>query len=262
MQQQLLYDHSSLSITLGLFVLIAVFNECGFRIGRFVQNRTDDEIKSLTGAIQASILGMLALLLGFTFSMSMQRYDNRSQALIAEANAIGTVILRVELLPERYRSEANRLLQQYVEQRVAVGKIDLTRRAERRDYNLRIAQLQSRLWALAVASAQDDPRPVTSGAFINALNEMIDSQGRRNALLEMHVPEVVLLLLFVVFVASGGILGYSSGLSGHRVVAPTLMVSLLISLIVFIIIDLDRPKRGLIQVNQNSMLMLQQEGLD
>lgn len=259
MQTPLLYDFSSLSITLGLFVLIVVFNEFGFRLGRFIQNRTDDEIKTLTGAIQASILGLLALLLGFTFSMSMQRFDNRSQALIAEANAIGTVILRVELLPEAHRANAHELLRQYVDQRVAVGRIDLTRRSERREYEIRIAKLQTELWTLAVAAAQADPRPVTSGAFINALNEMIDAQGRRNALLEMHVPEVVLLLLFVVFVASGGILGYSSGLSGRRIVAPTLMVSFLIALIVFIIIDLDRPKRGLIQVDQNSLLLLQWE---
>lgn len=76
-------------------------------------------------------------------------------------------------------------------------------------------------------------------------------------MLQMHVPEVVLYLLFLVFIASGGILGYSSGLSGKRVMSPTMMVSFLIALIVFIIIDLDRPKRGLIQVNQGPMQTLQ-----
>ena len=91
-QQQILYNFPSIAITAILFVLIIMCNEIGFRIGRYVQNRTDDEIKTLTGAIQASVLGLLALLLGFTFSMSMQRYDNRSQALISEANAIGTAV--------------------------------------------------------------------------------------------------------------------------------------------------------------------------
>ena len=106
--------------------------------------------------------------------------------------------------------------------------------------------------------AAEEPRPVTSGAFITSLNDMIDSQGRRNALLQLHVPEIVLLLLFAVFIASGGMLGYSSGLGGKRVLAPTLMVSFLIAMIVFIIIDLDRPKRGLIQVNQGSIVELRQ----
>ncbi len=258
MKQQLLYDFSSVGITFSLFVLIVVFNEIGFRAGRYIQNRTDTEIKALTGAIQASILGLLALLLGFTFSMSMQRYDNRSLALIDEANAIGTVVLRVQLLPERLRPEMDRLLRDYVDQRVAVAGVDLSRRAERQESNARIERMQADIWALAVQAAEDDPRPVTSGAFLTALNQMIDSQGKRNALLAMHVPEVVLLLLFVVFIASGGMLGYSSGLGGHRVIAPTLMVSFLIALIVFIIIDLDRPRRGLIQVDQDSLVSLRQ----
>lgn len=257
-QEQLLFNFSSIAITATLFVMIMLLNEAGFHVGRFIQESTDEEIKTLTGAIQASILGLLALLLGFTFSMSMQRYDNRSQALISEANAIGTALLRVQLLPEHHQNESLRLLQQYVELRIAIGKIDLTKREERRKYNIQISEVQNELWAIAVKAAHEDPRPVTTGAFISSLNEMIDSQGKRTALLQMHVPEVVLFLLFLVFVASGGILGYSSGLSGKRVVAPTLMVSFLISLIVFIIIDLDRPKRGLIQVDQSSMVMLKE----
>ncbi len=248
----------SILITVSLFVAIMLFNEFGYRIGRLVQKRTDAEVKSLTGSIQASILGLLALLLGFTFSMSMQRFDNRSLALVAEANAIGTTSLRVELLPESYRSTVHALLEEYVELRIAIGKVDLTRSEERKAYRQQINKLQNDIWSLAVEAAREDPRPVTTGAFITALNEMIDSQGKRNALLQMHVPEVVLMLLFAVFIASGGMLGYSSGLGGTRIIIPTVMMSLLISMIVFIIIDLDRPKRGVIQVNQGSMIELRQ----
>lgn len=167
-QQPLLYNFSSIAITATLFILIVIFNEIGFHLGRFIQDRTDTEIKTLTGTIQASILGLLALLLGFTFSMSMQRYDNRSQALISEANAIGTSILRVKLLPEHYHNKASTLLQEYVELRIAIGKIDLTRRQERKKYNIQIAKIQNDLWSLAVMAAQEDPRPVTSGAFMTS----------------------------------------------------------------------------------------------
>ena len=234
MAQPFLYNYDSLLITGVLFLLIVLLNEVGFRIGRFVQHSTDSEVKTLTGSIQGSILGLLALLLGFTFSMSMQRFDGRSEALIAEANAIGTASLRVQLLPVQFQDEANALLARYVDMRIAIGKVDLSHALERKKYNQTIAALQSELWALAVAATNADPRPV------------------------MRVPEVVLLLLFTVFIASGGMLGYSSGLSGKRVVAPTLMVSFLIAMIVFIIIiDLDRPKRGLIMVDQSSLLALQ-----
>ncbi len=256
-QHELLYGYSSIAIAITLFVTIVVFNEVGFRVGRFVQSQTDNEVKVLTGSIQASILGLLALLLGFTFSMSMQRYDNRSMALIEESNAIGTAMLRVQLLPEEYKKEADKLFREYVDLRVTIGQLDLTKIEERNIYNKRVAKIQSDLWSLAISATNSDPRPVTTGAFVKSLNDVIDSQGKRNALLQMHVPEVVLVLLFVVFVSSGGIMGYSAGLSGKRMVAPIILVSLLITLIVFIIIDLDRPKRGLIQVNQEVMIELQ-----
>lgn len=251
--QEILYGYSSITIAVILFFVILIFNEIGFHIGSFVQSRKNDEVKSLTGSIQASILGLLALLLGFTFSMSMQRYDNRSMALIDEANAIGTAALRIQLLPEQYQQDANDMLREYVGLRISVGKIDLTKRDERDKINKEVADLQNTLWLLAVRATNDDPRPVTTGAFVKSLNDVIDNQGKRNALLQMHVPEVVLLLLLIVFVSSGGILGYSGGLSGRRIVAPVMLVSLLITLIVFIIIDLDRPKRGLIQVNQDAL---------
>ncbi|WP_372761478.1 hypothetical protein [Pseudoalteromonas sp.] len=255
-EDELLYGLSSVMIAVGLFVTIIICNEMGFRAGRFIQARTDSEVKALTGSIQGSILGLLALLLGFTFSMSMQRYDNRSMALIDEANSIGTAVLRIELLPAEYQQPASELFEQYLELRVAIGQLDLTKHQQRNDYNKKIANIQAELWTLAVEATNVDPRPVTTGAFVKSLNDVIDSQGKRNALLQMHVPEVVLMLLFVVFISSGGIMGYSAGLSGQRIIAPIVLVSLLITLIVFIIIDLDRPKRGVIQVNQAGMVEL------
>ena len=261
-QQVLLYGYSSVVIVVVLFCAMIAFNEVGFRAGRFVQARTDSEFKSLTGSIQASILGLLALLLGFTFSMSMQRYDNRSMALIDEANTIGTAQLRAQLLPEQFREEAGSLLQQYTRLRVEIGQLDLTKARERNAYNVKIVDLQNRLWSLAVAATEVDPRPVTTGTFVTSLNDVIDSQGKRNALLQMQVPEVVLLLLFVVFISSGGIMGYSAGLSGTRMFAPIALVSTLIALIVFIIVDLDRPKRGLILVNQGPMVELLHEDVE
>lgn len=255
-QSDILYGYNSVVIVGALFLAILLFNELGFRTGRFVQSRTDSEIKSLTGSIQASILGLLALLLGFTFSMSMQRYDNRSMALIDEANAIGTAVLRIELLPENYRDDAKRLFTEYVGLRVDVGKLDLTKAEERSAFADKISRVQSQLWSLAIAATESDPRPVTSGNFVKSLNDVIDSQDKRNALLQMQVPEIVLILLFIVFISSGGMMGYSAGLSGQRVLTPIVLVSTLITLIVFIVVDLDRPKRGVIQVNQAVMVDL------
>lgn len=254
-----MYSQGSVLIVVLLFIAIMLTNEVCFRVGRAIQQNTDEEIKQLTGAIQGSILGLLALLLGFTFSMSMQRFDDRSLAVIEEANTIGTTLLRSHLLPDSEREQAVELLQQYIESRVAISKVNLVSSEDRQRYNAEAKQLQENLWALAIRAAELDPRPITSGSFINALNQMIDAQGKRNALLQMQVPESVMLLLFIVFMTTGGILGYSAGLGGKRVVAPTAVMSLLIVLIVFIIIDLDRPRRGVIQVNQQSLQELSLE---
>ncbi len=255
-ENELFYGLSSVAIVVSLFVTIIFCNELGFRAGRYIQSRTDSDVKALTGSIQGSILGLLALLLGFTFSMSMQRYDNRSMAMIDEVNSIGTAVLRIELLPNEYKQPVRDLFYDYLELRVAIGQVDLTKYQQRSDYNNKIINIQAELWALAVEATNVDPRAVTTGAFVKSLNDVIDSQGKRNALLQMHVPEVVLMLLFVVFISSGGMMGYSAGLSGQRIIAPVVLVSLLITLIVFIIIDLDRPKRGMIQINQAGMVEL------
>lgn len=236
---------------------VIIFNEIGFLAGKLVQRNTDSEIKILTGSVQASILGLLALILGFSFSLSMQRYDDRSHALIAEANSIGTAVLRAQLLPTKYQSEVEYLLKEYIELRIKMSEINLTKIAEREKFNKKVNIVQNKLWLLATSAAEENPNPVTSGAFISSLNDLIDKQGRRNAFLNLHVPEVVLLVLFAIFVAASGILGYSSGLSGKRIMIPIVLISFLVSMIVFIIIDLDRPKRGLIQIDQSPLLALQ-----
>lgn len=256
-QTEFLYPYSSVSIAIALFFAMLLFNEIGFRVGRFVQEHTDSVIMTLTGSIQASVLGLLALMLGFTFSMSMQRYDERSMALIEEANAIGTSMLRIGLLPHEYQSDARKLLARYIDERVAMGTISIIQKELRNEHSRQVSSVLHQLWALAVEATNEDPRAVTTGAFIQSLNSMIDAQGKRNALQEMHVPEAVILLLFIVFIASGGMIGYSGGLSGNRIIAPVVLVTLLITLIVFIIIDLDRPKRGMIQVDRSALLELQ-----
>lgn len=251
-----LYVFPSLLIVAVLFTAIVLTNEVGFRLGRFVQRHTDEEVKSYTGSIQASILGLLALLLGFTFSMSMQRFDARSMALIDEANAIGTVQLRVVLLPDALQSKAAGLLDEYIDLRLAVAELPMNRQAEQQALLTQTAQLQQALWQLVSQAAEQDPRPVTTGMMITALNAMIDAQGKRNAILHMQVPQIVLLVLFAVFSIAGGMMGYSAGLSGHRVFMPIVLVALIITLIVFLIIDLDRPRQGIIQVDQQAMTAL------
>ena len=99
-KEEILYNHSSVLIVIVLFALILLANEAGYWFARRFIKKSDDGIKSQTNAIQAGMLGLLALLMGFSFSMALQRFDGRSAATIEESNAIGTAYLRIGLLPE------------------------------------------------------------------------------------------------------------------------------------------------------------------
>ncbi|WP_237586979.1 bestrophin-like domain [Pontibacter russatus] len=257
--KEIMYDQNSILIVAMLFLLILLANEAGYRLGHYHQSRTDDDVKNHTNTIQAGTLGLLALILGFTFNMALQRYNSRSQAVIQESSAISTALLRTDLLPQPYDSITHALLRNYISLRLAVSNTGHAGFQEQHVLSDETEKLQKMLWIIAVRAAEVDPRPVTTGYFIDALNSMIDAHGERNALLQLHVPEVILFLLFIVFIMSGSLMGYASGLGRRRTTIPTMMMTFLISLVVFIIIDLDRPQRGIIKVNQESMLQLQRE---
>jgi len=248
-----MYDQSSVLIAGLLFIGLAGAIEVGYRLGTRSQPSASDSSKTHINTIQASLLGVLALLLGFTFSISLQRFDKRSEAVIDEANAIGTAYLRTELLPHPLRDDIQQQLQLYLDLRIASGAVTLASPAERQALMNQAGRTQAALWQQAVLAAEADSRPVTSGLFIQALNELIDAYGRRDAALNRHVPEVVLFLLFATFLLTSTIVGYSAGLAGHRATFVTYIMISLIVVLVFIIVDLDRPRRGMIQVDQTSL---------
>jgi hypothetical protein len=254
---EILYGVDSVLIVGALFVAILVCNEIAYRYGLRRSHNATDSVKSQTTAIQAAILGLLALLLGFSFSMGLQRFDSRSEAVIQEANAIGTAYLRTELVRDPDGAVLRQLLKEYLDLRIEAGHVDLTQAATRRTLNDRTTQLQARLWRRASVAAENDPRPVTTGLFVQSLNEAIDAYGVRQAALEKHIPEIVLFLMFAVFAIAGAILGFSSGLDGTRPTFATLSMTALIVLVVLLVIDLDRPRRGLIRVDQGSLIELQ-----
>ncbi|MGB0132744.1 hypothetical protein [Dokdonella sp.] len=251
-----IFEQNSVLIAGSVLVSMVAAIETGFRIGRRSAEGASASSLSHVGAIQASLLGVLALLLGFTLSLALQRFDTRSQAVVDEANAIGTAALRAQLLPASIRGEVVERMRRHVELRIDAGGIDMVHPAERSKLLNRTNENLDQLWSLAVVAAQENPSPVTTGLFIQALNEMIDSFGRRDAALGRHVPQPVLLLLFGTFLLTGGVVGYASGAAGHRPSAATHVLVVLIVILAFVILDLDRPRRGLIRVDQSSLIQL------
>jgi hypothetical protein len=240
-----------------LLVSLLVAAEIGFLLGRRARPDIDDRTRSQISTIQAAVLGMLALLLGFTFSLSTSRYEIRKQLVLEESNAIGTTFLRAQLLPEPHRREALNLLRRYVDIRLEFYRAGIDP-VLLRQANDKTEKTHKDLWSHAVAVGEKDPRAITTGLFIQSLNEMIDLHSKRMAALENHVPEVVFILLYLVSIMALGMLGYGCGLGGQRSLLMAMTTALLIAFVILIIMDLDRPRRGLVQVSQQRLIELQE----
>lgn len=252
---EIIYGVNELVIALAIIGSLLAAVEVGYRLGGKIPPELPDSAKSPVLAISGALLGLLALLLGFTISMSLSRFEHRRHLVVQEANAIGTTYLRSGLLPEPDRYEVAELLRSYVE-----ARLDFFNRrndpAEFKEVIDRNEKLQRELWSHVATAVQKDPRPVTTGLFIQTLNEVIDLHAERVAAMENHVPESVLLLLLLVALLAAMLVGYGCGLAKRRHLLSTSVLALLIGLVIFVIMDLDRPGRGLIRVSQESMVRL------
>jgi hypothetical protein len=114
------------------------------------------------------------------------------------------------------------------------------------------------MWSQAVSASQQDPRSISTGLFVQSLNDMIDAQGRRDAARLNYLPGSAMYLLFAASLLAMGIIGYRTGLEGGQSVLGTVMLALLIALVVLIILDFDHPYQGLISISQQRMIDLRQ----
>jgi hypothetical protein len=194
------------------------------------------------------------LLLGFTFSLALQRFDNRSEAVVEEANAIGNAWLRADFLPDPVRTAALSQLRDYAEVRIKAGALSLVDEDARKALLSRAADLQKMLVESGHKAAAVYPGASGIVPFVDAMEELGRTYRSRQAGLSRHVPEMVLLLLYATFLLSSAIVGYAAGVVGHRPSVVSYLMVALVVILVFIILDLDRPRRGFIEVSQKSLL--------
>jgi hypothetical protein len=242
----------------GLFLatIAVIFGsvEGGYRLGRLRRERTEPEKESSVGAMVAATLGLVAFTLAFTFGLAATRFETRREVILEEANAIGTTYLRAALLPEPQRSEARRLLREYVDVRLKGIQPDRVQQAISES-----TALQTRVWEQAVAAAEKDPRSVPTGLFIQSLNEMIDVHSKRVMVgLRNRLPGALWGALYLMAILGMAEVGYHEGLSSPRRSPAALTLVLTFSVLMYLIADLDRPQKGLLRVSQQAMIDLRQ----
>ncbi len=252
-QTEIMYDIPSYLIAAIVFAIMVLAIFLGVAFGERQKTSATEGSKGQANAIQGSLLGLLALLLGFTFSLALGRFDQRSIEVVNEANAIGTAWLRTDLVGDAQREEAKALMRQYGAVRVQATQVSAADNAGREALIAEAGQIFGQLWQLGSAEARLTPNPVTM-AFLASLNDMTDALSSRDAAINRHVPELVLFLLFGTFIMLGGVVGYSSAIGDTRPGLPVYAMMMLIVILVFLIIDLDRPRRGLIEVDQSTLI--------
>src|SRR5262249_27680294 len=193
-----------------------------------------DEKVAPVGAMVASVLGLLAFMLAFTFGMAASRFDARRQVVLEEANAIGTTYLRARLLPDPQRSEIAKLLRHYVDARVRAVQ---ERKVE--EGRARSEELHEQLWLNATATAQKNPGSIMTGLYIQSLNEVIDLHAKRIGALRNRIPLSIWITLFALTLFGMGSTGYQAGLSWTRRSPEMLLLALAFSSVLYLVVDLD-----------------------
>jgi hypothetical protein len=152
---KVMYNQNSFEIALVLLVSMTLMIELGYRLGLRSRRDNSDALLSHTGSVQAALLGLLALLLGFTYSQSLSRHEQRSEAVAAEANAIGTAWLRAHLLPISVRETVLQDFRQYQDLRIKAGSVSLVERSTRDALIENSQTVSNQLWKYAQQAARD-----------------------------------------------------------------------------------------------------------
>ena len=238
---------------LALWVAVHVLTECAWRVGRRRGAAPEDDV-SVEPA--SALLAVLGLLLAFTVSMAVDRFDARKQLVIDEANAIGTAELRSRLLPEAARAESRPLFDAYLDRRVRWGE-GAGDEATQERLAREATDLQNRLWQIAERAAASTPTPVFA-LYESSLNKVIDIAAERSHVRANRIPETVLLLLAVTMLLANGLFAGVLGRKRKKSRLDLHLLALATWLVVALIVDLDRPRRGWVRVSQQPLVRLQE----
>ncbi len=216
------------------------------------QRKLEEDVRQDFGVILAATLTLLGLIIGFSFSMAVSRYDQRKNYEEAEANAIGTEYVRADLLPAADAAKVRALLRNYLDQRVLFY---MTRDEQQiQQINARTAQLQTELWSAILPPAAAQPTPTVALA-VSGMNDVLNSQGYTQAAWWNRIPIAAWVLMAVIAICCNVLVGYGA----RNVKAEGILLLILpfvVSIAFFLIADIDSPHGGVIHVNPHNLASL------
>ncbi|HEY5804395.1 MAG TPA: hypothetical protein VIT90_11940 [Lysobacter sp.] len=245
-----------LLFSIGLFVGILLFIEIGRRIGIAHLAREERGLTKGVEAAEGAVFGLLALLIAFTFFGAASRFDDRRHLVADEANAIGTAYLRLDLLPADAQPELRALFRRYLELRLVTYRNveDSVSTQAKLDAG---SALQKEIWTQAVRACQ---RPETSAPamtlLLTSLTEMFDITDTRVAATRNHPPRIVYWLLGSLCLIAGLLVGYATSLNPDRSWLHMFVFATILSLTVYVTIEIEYPRMGLIRVDSADQALI------
>ncbi|MDN3639182.1 hypothetical protein QWY82_10205 [Simiduia curdlanivorans] len=255
MQLQELFDSLAIEGVLAVIALAAVIaSEAGFRHGRWLQARSPEEKEGPTSMIVGSLLALMGFLLAIAMGMASDRFDTRRGLVVAQANSVSTTYLRAGYLPEPASTQVREMLRDYAPQLIIKNDMsDIKSKLARAD------ELHAELWAVTESLARELPNSDMLALFIVSLNETIDLHTTRLiAGRDARVPSTVIFFLLMGSMLTLGMVGYNAGLTRRRSTLTSAILIVVLSAVITMVIDLDRPRDGFLVLNQQALIDLQQ----
>lgn len=236
-------------IPLGIIAALLAAVETGYRFGLRRMRTFPADQKIDTGAIQGAMLGVLGMLLGFSFAGAASRFIERQDLIDREANAIGTAYLRADLLNKDDAAELKAALLSYLDHRLVIARS--VQFALSPEYAKKASADHARIWAAACKGIEN--KPATINIVVGAVTEVLDLHDFRVAAGRKHLPGLVLTLLSICSVLTLSVMGYASALGRHRNTLMISVIAILISAALWTTIDMDWTRIGLVRVSDQAL---------
>lgn len=254
-----LYEQDSIWVVVGLLLATVLAGEIGCQAGRRHHSRTDEARRRTIGSVVVSLLGLLALLLSFTFAMSADRYDVRRQLVVRDANALGGLYLQSDLLPDAPRIAFKRLLRQCVDLRAQVALLHHDTTDDQTAQTMAQSErIHGEMWKV-IKNVAESPAPArVANDMLTGLIGATSIYQERIFSWESRVPDPIIWLLLFGALISITVIGFYGGLANHRGLPARVAVTLLLCGTVYVTLDLDKPHQGFMRISQSPMLHLKQ----
>lgn len=238
------------AVYVGTVAVLLLMTEIGFRIGIWMQRReTGAKGSPITNTVVGGMLALLAFLIAFAIGIVIEQHNSRKAMVVTEANAVGTAYLRAGFLAEPDLTTSRDLLREYIEIRLAAadGSAPLEATVTRSE------EIQTELWSIVEENVRQGNDSDIMGLFIESINEVIDVHTLRIAAVNLRLPRLLGILVYTAMLLSFLLVGVANSGDGKRDFIAMLLFAMAFVAVFMIIVDLDRPQQGLINVSQTAL---------